>query len=89
MRQKFPIQQGAMHSLTFTLKDEVDVTAFLARCKNTLTDIGGYHPGPLQATLFQKAMPTGMPKSVQAVMQNNCDIPGCLTEMWEKQLITS
>ncbi|XP_072422893.1 uncharacterized protein [Chiloscyllium punctatum] len=88
MRDRFPIPPGAMHSLTFTMKEGEDMPAFLARCKGTWTDTAGSHPGSgqLQTTLFRNAVMAGMPKEVKEAMESNPDIPGCSTEQWEKHL---
>ncbi|GCC28174.1 hypothetical protein chiPu_0006602 [Chiloscyllium punctatum] len=88
MRERFPIPKGATHSLTFTMKEGEDMLAFLARCKGTLTDTAGSHPGSgqLQITLFRNAVIAGMPKEVKEAMESNPDIPGCSTEQWEKHL---
>lgn len=88
MRDKFPIPEGAMHGLTFTIKEDEDMSAFLSRCKNTWTDSAGSHPGSgqLQTTLFRKAVMAGMPNPVKEAMESNPDIPGCSTEQWEKHL---
>ncbi|GCC43097.1 hypothetical protein chiPu_0027031 [Chiloscyllium punctatum] len=77
-----------MHSLTFTMKEDEDMSAFLAGCKGTWTDTVGSHPGSgqLQTTLFRNAVITGMPKEVKEAMESNPDIPGSSTEQWEKHL---
>lgn len=88
MRDRFPIPEGAMHGLTFSVNEGEDISGFLSRCKNTWTDTAGSHPGSgqLQTTLFRKAVMSGMPKAVKEAMEGNPDIPGCSTEQWEKHL---
>ena len=88
MRARFPTPHRAMHTLTFTLKDDEALPEFLLKCKNMWSDVAGCHPGssPLQTVLFRKAVMAGMPKSVQKAMEDNPDIPGCDSDMWEKHL---
>lgn len=88
MRARFPVSQGALHNLTFSLKTDEGIPEFLLRCKDTWVNVAGAHPSSsdLHTDLFRRAIMDGMPQPVQQAMKANPDIPGCKTEMWEKHL---
>ncbi|XP_069789936.1 uncharacterized protein [Narcine bancroftii] len=88
MRDKFPVSPGVMQSLTFSIKEDEEISTFLSQCKESWTDKAGVHPStePLQTTLFRSAITSGLPAVVREALENNPDIPGCSTEQWEKHL---
>lgn len=88
MREHFPVPVGAMHHMTFKIKENEAIPAFLLECKAKWTDVTGSHPDVdrMQQELFRKAVMDGMPTDVQKPMKENPDMVGCDTSMWEKHL---
>ncbi|XP_069784687.1 uncharacterized protein [Narcine bancroftii] len=88
MRDKFPVSPGVMQSLTFSIKEDEEISTFLSQCRESWTDKAGVHPAtdPLQTTLFRAAVTSGLPAVVREALENNPDIPGCSSEQWEKHL---
>ena len=88
MRDIYPVEGRAVHSLAFALKEKETVPEFLIRCGTVWTEIAGSHPtiDKLQTSLFRKAIIEGMPKAVQGKMRENPDLLDCHTDKWEKHL---
>lgn len=88
MRDKFPVPLGAVHSLTFKLTDSENIHGYLTRRKEEWLGAVGCHPGTdrLQTTLFRQSVMAGLPQGVRGAMENNPDLPGSTTDVWERHL---
>lgn len=84
----FPLPNSAvMPKIKWDLKQ--NPRQFLSDSKELWTKQTGHHPGNsgTQTEWFRQAVLKGVPDSVQNTMQNNPDMFGCDSTMWERHLI--